>query len=141
MSTRDDSPVTDALEKALLVQATEKLALGEDYGPGTHVVCNETSRSYHPDTLYDLWVAMCRKAGVRRIRLHDARHTRGTLMHLQGVPIAVIAAWLGHVDRTFTMRTYVHSQNAELFAAAKTLDGVVTNRDQTAVRATRHRIA
>lgn len=44
-------------------------------------------------------------------------------MHLQGVPIAVIAAWLGHVDRAFTMRTYMHSQNAELFAAAKTLAG------------------
>ncbi|MGF6882879.1 integrase [Nocardia sp. GAS34] len=82
----------DALEKARLIQATEKLALGDNYGPGTHVVCNETGRSYHPDTLYDLWVAMCRMAGVRRIRLHDARHTCGTLMHLQGVPIAVIAA-------------------------------------------------
>ncbi|WP_412768664.1 tyrosine-type recombinase/integrase [Mycobacterium canetti] len=37
-------------------------------------------------------------AGVPRIRLHDARHTCGTTMHLQGVPAAVIAAWLGHAD-------------------------------------------
>ena len=30
-------------------------------------------------------------------------------MHLQGVPPAVIAAWLGHADVAFTMRTYVDS--------------------------------
>jgi hypothetical protein len=30
------------------------------------------------------------------IRLHDARHTCGTLMHLRGVPTAVISKWLGH---------------------------------------------
>jgi integrase len=31
-------------------------------------------------------------------------------MHLQGVPIALIAAWLGHADVSFTLRTYVHAQ-------------------------------
>ncbi len=31
-------------------------------------------------------------------------------MHLQGVPAAVIAAWLGHADVAFAMRTYVRSQ-------------------------------
>jgi hypothetical protein len=34
-------------------------------------------------------------AGVRPIRLHDARHSRGTALHLRGVPLAVIAKWLG----------------------------------------------
>ncbi|MBE1603469.1 hypothetical protein [Actinopolymorpha pittospori] len=32
-------------------------------------------------------------------------------MHRQDVPIAVIAAWLGHADAAFTKRTYVYSQN------------------------------
>ena len=128
----------DALKKAHKVQAAEKLALGKDYRPGTHVVCDETGKSYHPDTLHDYWIAICRKAKVSRIRLHDARHTCGTLMHLQGVPIAVIADWLGNVDNAFTMRTYVHSQNDEMFAAARMLDGLVTNRDRTMSWATRH---
>lgn len=44
------------------------------------------------------------------MRLHDARHTCATLMHLQGVPIALVAAWLGHADVSFTLRTYVHAQ-------------------------------
>ena len=42
----------------------------------------------------------------------------GTLMHLQGVPIVVVSAWLGHADPAFTMRTYVHSQNDALKTAA-----------------------
>ncbi|MEQ7127067.1 tyrosine-type recombinase/integrase [Actinopolymorpha sp. B11F2] len=63
-------------------------------------------------------------AKVRKIRLHDARHTCGTLMHLQGVPIAVIAAWLGHADSAFTMRTYVHSQDEALQNAAVVLGDV-----------------
>jgi integrase len=37
-------------------------------------------------------------AGVRPIRLHDARHSCGTALHLRGVPLAVIAKWLGHAD-------------------------------------------
>jgi integrase len=67
-----------------------------------------------------MWVDICKTAKVRRIRLHDARYNCGTLMHLQGVPIAVISAWLGHADSAFTMRTYMHSQDEALKAAATT---------------------
>ena len=73
-------------------------------------MCDEAGRPYHPDTLSDYWRKLCAEAKVPSIRLHDARHTCGTLMHMQGVPIAVISQWLGHADPAFTMRTYVHSQ-------------------------------
>ncbi|MEV0727062.1 tyrosine-type recombinase/integrase [Micromonospora purpureochromogenes] len=129
-------PLTPTLEAELKAarkrQAAEKLALGEAYGPGTHVVVDPAGRSYHPDTLTDYWEKITKAAGVRRIRLHDARHTCGTLMHLQQVPIAVIAEWLGHADSAFTMRTYVHSQSDALASAAGILEAVVTNRDKTA---------
>ncbi|NEW53748.1 site-specific integrase [Nocardia cyriacigeorgica] len=127
-------PLTPTLKAELRAarkrQAAEKLALGEAYGPGTHVVIDPAGRSYHPDTLTDYWEKITKTAGVRRIRLHDARHTCGTLMHLQHVPIAVIAEWLGHADSAFTMRTYVHSQDGALAAAAGTLEAVVTIRDK-----------
>jgi len=41
---------------------------------------------------------------VRHIKLHAAWHTCATLMHLQGIPVAVIAAWIGHKDASLTMR-------------------------------------
>jgi integrase len=64
---------------------------------------------------------LAKAAGLPAIRLHDARHTRGTLMHLRGVPTAVISKWLGHAPASFTMATYVHSQDDPMTAAGATL--------------------
>ncbi|EOM74464.1 hypothetical protein Rrhod_4266 [Rhodococcus rhodnii LMG 5362] len=74
-------------------------------------------------------VGQVESVGLDRIRLHDARHTCGTMMHMQAVPIVVVAAWLGHSDPAFTMRTYVHSQNEALTTTAASVQRVVTIRD------------
>ena len=43
-------------------------------------------------------------------------------MHLEhNVPVAIISAWLGHVDTAFTMRTYVHNQPEKLALAAESI--------------------
>jgi integrase len=118
--------LTAALRRALANQKTERLALGPDYGAGEHVVCDEAGRPYHPDTISDYWRALCIEAGVPSIRLHDARHTCDSVMHMQGVPIAVISQWLGHADPAFTMRTYVHAGKDGLAAAAASLQRIVT---------------
>ena len=47
-------------------------------------------------------------------------------MHLSGVPVAVIAAWIGHKDAGLTMKLYTHSQDDALKAAGATLDRVVS---------------
>lgn len=115
------------LKTARKTQVAERLAIGDVYQSGEHVVCNELGQPYHPDTISDMWTKKVKDAGLPHIRLHDARHSCGTLMHLRGVPIAVIAAWLGHRDAAFTMRTYMHSQDDALKAAAASYDGVVSN--------------
>jgi len=48
-------------------------------------------------------------------------------MHLRGVPMAVIAKWLGHADASITAKIYAHSQDDELRAAGQTLGAVVTS--------------
>lgn len=59
---------------------------------------------------------------VANVRLHDARHTCGTLMHLEhNVPVAIISAWLGDADTAFTMRTYVRNQPEKLALAAQSI--------------------
>jgi hypothetical protein len=50
-------------------------------------------------------------AKVPHVRLHDARHTAAPVMHLNAVPIAVIAAVLGHTDASFTQRVYLRTQS------------------------------
>jgi integrase len=116
-------PIPDALLAELAAaknrQAVDKLALGEAYSDRGYVVCNEAGEPYHPSTLSTLWQSAIRHLDVPQIRLHDARHTCATIMHLQGVPIALVAAWLGHADISFTLRTYVHAQPEALEVAAR----------------------
>jgi integrase len=66
-------------------------------------------------------------AGLRPIKLHAARHTAANTLHLDGVPVAVIAAWIGHKDASLTMRLYAHSQDDALKAAGDTFNRVVTS--------------
>ena len=73
-----------------------------------------------------MWHRLTTAAGVRPIRLHDARHSCGTALHLRGVPMAVIAKWLGHADASITAKIYAHSQNEALRAAGATLGQVIT---------------
>ena len=125
-----DLPLPDSLARVLKRarkrQNEDRLLLGVDYLEGGYVVADEGGSPMHPETLGLAWARLLERAGVRHLRLHDARHTCGTLMHLRGVPVAVIAAWLGHADAAFTMRTYVHSQDDALRSAASVLD-VVTS--------------
>lgn len=130
-SSRRTLPLTGtlktALEAAKLRQKRERLALGPDYGSGEYVMSNEAGEPYNPAVLSRYWARIAKAAGVRHIRLHDARHTAATTLHLQGVPVAVIAAWIGHSDASFTMKVYAHSQNDALKDAAKVLGGAVTS--------------
>jgi integrase len=60
-------------------------------------------------------------------------HFRSIQRQLDGVPAAVIAAWIGHEDASLTMKLYAHSQDDALKAAGATLNRVVTLRDTEVV--------
>ncbi|GAA4383360.1 tyrosine-type recombinase/integrase [Tsukamurella soli] len=95
--------------------------LGDAYDPGGYVAANEAGRPYSLSTLNRRWRTVSDAAGVKRIKLHEARHTAGTSMHLKGVPLAVIAAWLGHANASITGAIYAHSQDGALVSAAELL--------------------
>lgn len=122
-----DEGLMAVLRRAKARQAQEKLAVGAGYADSGYVAANEAGQPYTPGALTHMWGKLTMVAGVRRIRLHDARHTAGTAMHLRGVPMAVVAKWLGHTDASFTARIYAHSQDDELRAAGQTLGAVVTS--------------
>jgi integrase len=128
-ASRRTLPVPDhlaaALRTARAIQAADRLALGEEYQASGYVVVDACGAALSPHALTSRWARMLKAAGVRHIRFHDARHTCGTLMHLQDVPIAVISAWLGHASKAFTMATYVHSQPEALTLAAQSFSNVI----------------
>ncbi|MEB3032297.1 site-specific integrase [[Mycobacterium] nativiensis] len=113
--------LVDALRDARERQRIERDEAGSAYRSGAYVVSNEVGDPYSPAVLSRYWRDALKRAGMRHLKLHGARHTAATLMHLDGVPTAVIAAYIGHNDPALTMRLYAHSQDDALRAAANSL--------------------
>ncbi|WP_377461018.1 site-specific integrase [Micromonospora andamanensis] len=125
-----DDTLVAALRRLKSRRAQERLKAGRDYRSScqtcneSHVFVDEVGEEVDPESYSDRFEVLVRRAGLPLIRLHDTRHTCGTLMHLRNVPAAVISAWLGHANVAFTMKTYVHSQDEALKAAGGTLGAV-----------------
>lgn len=122
-----DDGLVGVLRRASARYAQERLALGGAHVDSGYVAVNEAGAPYTPGGLTDMWHRLTTAAGVRPIRLHDARHSCGTALHLRGVPLAVIAKWLGHADASVTARIYAHSQDEALRDAGKSLGAVITS--------------
>lgn len=72
----------------------------------------------YPRTLTRRFQATARAAGLRVIRLHDARHTHATIMFDNGVPVHVVSRRLGHTSVATTADIYVARMPAADRAAA-----------------------
>jgi integrase len=57
------------------------------------------------------------RAEVRRITFHELRHTFGTRMSANGVPLRTLQHWMGHADSK-TTQVYAHYQPSEQEADA-----------------------
>jgi integrase len=62
----------------------------------------------HPHAFSQAFERVARRAGVPVIRLHDLRHTHGSLLIKEGVPVKVVSERLGHANIAFTIETYQH---------------------------------
>lgn len=68
-------------------------------------------------------------AGLAPIRLHDLRHTAGSLWIAAGHKLTDVSQWLGHASPEFTARVYIHQlssskQEANAAIAAMTAKSV-----------------
>lgn len=50
----------------------------------------------------------CKKANVKRIRIHDLRHSHASYLISNGVNIVAVSRRLGHSDINMTLKTYTH---------------------------------
>lgn len=82
------------------------------------VFAQHTGRPIDPRADWLAWKQLLREAGVREVRVHDMRHTAGTLLVAQGVHIRAVQEILGHSDvRTTQGYTHVSSEVARDAAA------------------------
>lgn len=65
----------------------------------------------------------CEKSGVKRIRVHDIRHSHASLLVEMGFSPLLIAKRLGHERVQTTMETYSHLYPNKQTEVARQLDG------------------
>jgi len=63
---------------------------------------------FHPDHFSARFERLIADAGLRRIRLHDARHSVASQLLANGTPTKVASEVLGHANVGITMRLYQH---------------------------------
>lgn len=86
------------------------------------VFANTDGNPVHPHSISQTFERIANRAGVPRIRLHDLRHTHGTLLIKAGVPVKVVSERLGHGNPAFTIDTYQHVLPGMQAEAARTFE-------------------
>jgi integrase len=106
--------VTSALKAFKATQAREQLAAGPVYVPSGYVLVDELGAPQRTDWLRRRAYALMAAAGVRKVRLYDARHACLTYLAVHGVPATIVSAWAGHSDLSLAARVYVHPSAKDL---------------------------
>ncbi|MFI8385831.1 tyrosine-type recombinase/integrase [Streptomyces sp. NPDC085540] len=89
-------------------QAAMREAAGEKWEETGYVFTTRTGRPIEPRNVYRSFTRVAKDAGLRVVRLHDARHGTATLLTAAGVPPRVVMEILGHSQIAVTMNVYAH---------------------------------
>jgi integrase len=90
-------------------QLRERLEWGSAWTDSGLVFTREDGVGLHPDRITKLFNLYVGRSGLRRIRLHDLRHTHATLALHAGVHPKVVSERLGHSSISLTLDTYSHA--------------------------------
>lgn len=88
-------------------QLAERLKAANVWQDNDLVFCHEDGRPISRNDDWRDWKELLKAAGVRDVRVHDGRHTAGTLLIEQGVHLRTVQEILGHSKITVTER-YTH---------------------------------
>lgn len=106
------------------LQAAEYTAIGVD-DPGW-MFTTATGEPVHPHSISQTFDRIVRRAPVPVIRLHDLRHTHGSLLIASGVNPKVVSERLGHAQFVFTVETYQHTFPGMQADAARVFEALLT---------------
>jgi integrase len=112
-------------------QQREREAVGTTWQHSRHVFTTAQGGPIDPTTLTRTFTTLLRKAGIRRIRFHDLRHSTATLLLEQGVELVVIKELLGHAHIGVTATVYAHVRLRLQRDAIDTLSTALGNPETT----------
>lgn len=92
-----------------VAEALARLNQREDWTADDDLVFPGITGGYlDASALYRRFIKACERAGLRRLRFHDLRHTFGTVMAANPrVDMRRLQEWMGHADISTTLR-YAH---------------------------------
>ncbi len=114
--------VLAALERHRLRQRETKVKAGSAWEDHDLVFCNTYGRFLNSASLYDLFTALVKKAGLPPMRFHDLRHSAATILMTMKVPVKVIQELLGHSSSSITLNVYGHVLPTMQDAAMDTME-------------------
>ena len=97
-----------------------------EFNPTNKMFTNPDGQPIHPHSLSQTFDRIVRRAPVPVIRLHDLRHTHGSILIANGVHSKVVSERLGHAWYAFTVETYQHVLPGMGEEAARVFESVLT---------------
>jgi integrase len=118
--------VLEALRRHQQTQAAERLLAGPAWrGSGAYVFTSTVGTPLEPRRLHHEFKELCDRAGLRRIRFHDLRHSAASLLIAQGVHAKAIQELLRHSSIRLTMDVYGHLLDEVQQDTADKMDAVL----------------
>ncbi|MEW1690875.1 tyrosine-type recombinase/integrase [Streptomyces sp. NPDC091265] len=114
-----------------LRQAAQRRAAGLAWHHSDYVFTTRTGRTIEPRNISRSFERITEDAGLRRIRLHDARHGCATILFAAGVPARVVMEILGHSQIAVTMNIYTHVSDDHRREAMGHMDRLLRRRHIT----------
>ncbi|HEX6403929.1 MAG TPA: tyrosine-type recombinase/integrase [Pseudonocardiaceae bacterium] len=120
-----DGDTVALLRSYLMLLDSEREAFGPGYPTHGKLMRYEDGRPLHADTITRRFNRLVDLAGVRRIRLHDIRHTYATLSLDSGVTPKIVSDRIGHSDLSVTFQVYGNRSTGQDREAAELVAGLI----------------
>lgn len=114
-------------------QKLERAMSGNPLTDTDLVFSNLEGEPLRPNTITRAWTTLTANCGLKRIRLHDARHTHASLMLKQGIHPKIVQERLGHSSIQMTIDTYSHVAPGIQEAAANRFDEILSNENKSRI--------
>jgi len=115
----------EELRRHRVKQAEELLRLGNRQSEETHVCLQPSYQPWAPRNLSSAFIKFIKASGLRRVRLHDLRHSHATHLLMANVHPKVVQERLGHANIATTMDLYTHVMPGMQDEAASRIDATL----------------
>lgn len=122
-----DPATVEVLRQHRVRQLEHRFAMGRDYRDLDLVFCEGDGQPVQPNHLSRAFDRLVQTSGLRRVRLHDLRHTHASLALKANVHPKIVQTRLGHANISITMDTYSHVTPGQDLDAARLVASLLTS--------------